>query len=240
MEGQLGAECPARPSFVLCSQSSPSPHLQVGSQCGVGTVTTPRSHLPARGSRTTEDEGCTPLVGGRRLQDLHSLQVQPSLSVLSPLLLSCSKYQGAASFLGKQAQVPVPSRIQACVAMTAAQGDGEQEVKPSQPPPLEGWNGRSWGALLPLSHQCGAAEGEKAERLPCPIMGLSLVLSAQPCTFLNVAFWSWPHVTSHLLGCRVEGKYRRGFRFYPPWSQIKSVTGRESLCLLAWMDYLQL
>lgn len=43
----------------------------------------PWAHLPARSRRTTVDEGCTPLVGGRRLQDLHTLQVQVSLSVLT-------------------------------------------------------------------------------------------------------------------------------------------------------------
>lgn len=45
------------------------------------------------------------------------------------------------------------------------------------------------------------------------------------------------HVTSS--GLESGGEIQERIWVYPSWSQIKSVTESESLCLLAWMDFLQ-
>lgn len=91
---------------------------------------------------------------------------------------------------------------------------GEQEVKPSQPPPLEGWNGRSWDAfptaLLPLIHWFGASEGEGFSVpswgspwcSPQPSPACSLMLSFGPGHMSHYIFWTgeWRRNTGKDLG----------------------------------------
>lgn len=112
-------------------------------------------------------ECCSPLAGvvlvnfallKHRVASLGYPVHDPPLTVLLAfLLLPCLKYQGAASSLDKQAEVPILSQMGTCVTMTAAQG--EQEVKPFLSVSLRGMEGKTRNTF-------------PAPLLPCPMVDL--------------------------------------------------------------------
>lgn len=138
LERKVGAEHPtchtdclwSVPVLSCGSQALYHPCFRVGSWCGVGAISpSPRACFLTTRSRAEVADRCTPLAGGRRMQTcvwcrFRSASLSSHADCLTcSLLLPHSKYQGAASSLVKQGEVPILSELE-CVAMAAAQHVG--------------------------------------------------------------------------------------------------------------------